>query len=55
MATENTQPVYFWKPEEENGFLGQWYPSKFTWHVPTDRADGEGSADVTYKYENAEQ
>jgi len=48
-------PVYFWKPEAENGFLGQWYPSQFTWDVPAGFAEDEGSAGVTYKYENAEQ
>ena len=24
-----TGPVYFWKPEQPNGFLGQWYPSEW--------------------------
>jgi ribA/ribD-fused uncharacterized protein len=22
--------VYFWKPADGNGYLGQWYPSPFT-------------------------
>ncbi|KAL2375180.1 hypothetical protein RJ035_006789 [Blastomyces gilchristii] len=26
MAPTNSEPVYFWKPESENGYLGQWYP-----------------------------
>jgi hypothetical protein len=55
MATENMGPVYFWKPEGENGFLGQWYPSRFSWHIPADFAEDGGSAGVTYDYENAEQ
>ncbi|KAG9127962.1 hypothetical protein FRC07_006979 [Ceratobasidium sp. 392] len=37
--------IYFWKPEEEHGYLGQWYPSVFTSTEPG------GS----YTYENAEQ
>jgi len=24
------EPVYFWKPHEENGYLGQWYDSPWT-------------------------
>lgn len=23
-------PVYFWKPNDENGYLGQWYDSPWT-------------------------
>ncbi|CEJ59322.1 hypothetical protein PMG11_07950 [Penicillium brasilianum] len=38
-------PVYFWKPEGDVGFLGQWWPSSFTWEH-----DGE-----RYTYANAEQ
>jgi predicted NAD-dependent protein-ADP-ribosyltransferase YbiA (DUF1768 family) len=38
-------PVYFWKPEGDVGFLGQWWPSSFSWEH-----DGE-----TYTYANAEQ
>ena len=22
-------PLYFWKPQQPNGFLGQWYPSEW--------------------------
>lgn len=25
----DAHPVYFWKPDQGNGFLGQWYPSPF--------------------------
>ncbi|KAG8747123.1 hypothetical protein FRC10_002172 [Ceratobasidium sp. 414] len=39
--------VYFWKPEEEHGYLGQWYPSVFV------SAESDGSTSFTY--ENAEQ
>lgn len=24
-----SEPIYFWKPEEELGWLGQWYESPF--------------------------
>lgn len=24
------QPVYFWQPHKEGGYLGQWFPSPFT-------------------------
>lgn len=44
-SPDSTEPVYFWKPEAENGFLGQWWPSSFKWE------DGE----KTYTYANAEQ
>ena len=37
--------VYFWRPEGEYGFLGQWWPSSFSWK------DG----DKEYTYANAEQ
>lgn len=42
--TENT-PVYFWKPEGENGVFGQWCPSPFVWTQGTE----------TLNYANAEQ
>jgi hypothetical protein len=29
-STNPLGPVYFWKPAQGNGYLGQWYPSKFT-------------------------
>jgi ribA/ribD-fused uncharacterized protein len=29
-ATNPLDPVYFWKPADGNGYLGQWYPSQFT-------------------------
>ncbi|EEQ87930.1 uncharacterized protein BDCG_03050 [Blastomyces dermatitidis ER-3] len=52
MAPTNSEPVYFWKPESENGYLGQWYPSEFTW----DRnLDDEDDGVETLKYDNAEQ
>ncbi|KAK6360346.1 hypothetical protein TWF730_006491 [Orbilia blumenaviensis] len=38
--------VYFWKPEQPFGFLGQWYPSPFT----TTSQDG-----TSIEYENCEQ
>jgi hypothetical protein len=43
---EKSGPVYFWKPEEQNGYLGQWYPSKFT--VTEDSGE-------TLVYQNCEQ
>lgn len=38
-------PVYFWRPEGEYGFLGQWWPSSFSWK----------NGDEKYTYANAEQ
>ncbi|KAF3914427.1 hypothetical protein ABW21_db0209872 [Orbilia brochopaga] len=34
-SSSNTQidtsnPIFFWKPEQPDGYLGQWYPSLFT-------------------------
>ncbi|KAF3933414.1 hypothetical protein ABW19_dt0208844 [Dactylella cylindrospora] len=26
---DTSDPVFFWKPEDEDGYLGQWYPSNF--------------------------
>lgn len=43
--SENTSPVYFWKPEGETGYLGQWWPSSFIWTHGNER----------YTYANAEQ
>ncbi|WEW57137.1 hypothetical protein PRK78_002597 [Emydomyces testavorans] len=45
-------PVYFWKPEQPNGFLGQWYESKFT--VSQESAKGDGEM-VEIQYLNCEQ
>lgn len=45
MALTEDTPVYFWKPEVENGVFGQWYPSSFVW---TQRNE-------TFNYANAEQ
>ena len=28
--SNNNQPVYFWKPTQGNGYLGQWYWTPFT-------------------------
>ncbi|KAJ5628042.1 DUF1768-domain-containing protein [Penicillium lividum] len=44
MALSDT-PVYFWKPNQENGAFGQWYPSSFNWPQGTE----------TFNYANAEQ
>ena len=40
MTTEQGQnqkrgPVYFWKPEQGHGYLGQWYWSPWTWEGET--------------------
>ncbi|KAJ5664258.1 N-glycosidase [Penicillium longicatenatum] len=45
MALADNTPVYFWKPEGENGVFGQWYPSSFVWTQGTE----------TFNYANAEQ
>ncbi|KAJ5894133.1 hypothetical protein N7495_005824 [Penicillium taxi] len=39
---DTSNPVYFWKPEGETGYLGQWWPSSFS---------DEGN----FTYANAEQ
>jgi predicted NAD-dependent protein-ADP-ribosyltransferase YbiA (DUF1768 family) len=41
-----TESIYFWKPNAEHGYLGQWYPSPFT----STATDGTKTT-----YENAEQ
>ncbi|OAX83749.1 hypothetical protein ACJ72_01882 [Emergomyces africanus] len=52
MASKDWEPVYFWKPGSENGYLGQWYASEFTWERPFD----DESDDVEIlKYDNTEQ
>jgi ribA/ribD-fused uncharacterized protein len=28
-CSEEAGPIYFWRPHEEYGYLGQWYPSPF--------------------------
>jgi len=43
---DESGPIYFWKPHESFGFLGQWYDSPF---VSTE-ADGQ-----KFEYQNAEQ
>ncbi|KAK2739020.1 hypothetical protein FQN57_006702 [Myotisia sp. PD_48] len=46
MASEqDTGPVFFWKPEEKDGYLGQWYTSTFI-VKEDDESDG---ASVSYK------
>ncbi|GAM38713.1 hypothetical protein TCE0_033f09665 [Talaromyces pinophilus] len=45
LSIDTNNPVYFWRPEGEYGFCGQWWPSTFTWK------DG----DKRYTYANAEQ
>ncbi|OJJ45701.1 hypothetical protein ASPZODRAFT_510809 [Penicilliopsis zonata CBS 506.65] len=44
-SPDTNNPVYFWKPVGEYGFLGQWWPSSFEW----ENEDGK------YTYANAEQ
>ncbi|KIJ32872.1 hypothetical protein M422DRAFT_183887 [Sphaerobolus stellatus SS14] len=39
-------PVFFWRPSTIHGYLGQWYPSPFTYIEPDGRE---------IHYENAEQ
>ncbi|EZF32054.1 hypothetical protein H109_07876 [Trichophyton interdigitale MR816] len=42
----SSEPIFFWKPEQEHGYLGQWWKSPFT--VPTE----DGGEEL--KYENCE-
>ncbi|KAJ5697897.1 hypothetical protein N7488_011581 [Penicillium malachiteum] len=44
-SIDTSNSVYFWKPEGETGYLGQWWPSSFSW-------DHDG---VRFTYANAEQ
>ncbi|EED16103.1 conserved hypothetical protein [Talaromyces stipitatus ATCC 10500] len=44
-TSETSNPVYFWRPEGEYGFLGQWWPSSFSWK----------NGDEEFTYANAEQ
>ena len=32
--SKDDEPIFFWRPHEEYGFLGQWYPSPFTTQSP---------------------
>ncbi|OJD18522.1 hypothetical protein AJ78_01438 [Emergomyces pasteurianus Ep9510] len=52
MASKDSEPVYFWKPGSDNGHLGQWYPSEFTWERPL---DDENDGVEILKYDNTEQ
>ncbi|OXV06888.1 hypothetical protein Egran_05345 [Elaphomyces granulatus] len=51
MDPRRNGPVYFWRPGEANGFLGQWYTSPFIWKRPLP-SDGKEYEEL--KYENAE-
>ncbi|RAL10710.1 NADAR family protein [Aspergillus homomorphus CBS 101889] len=42
---ENTKPIYFWRLEDENAYLGQWYLASFVWQ------NGKNK----FSYANAEQ
>ncbi|EEP81506.1 conserved hypothetical protein [Uncinocarpus reesii 1704] len=42
-------PIYFWKPEQPHGFLGQWYESEFTVSQLNDAGEH-----VEIKYKNCE-
>ncbi|KAL3704714.1 hypothetical protein TMatcc_008386, partial [Talaromyces marneffei ATCC 18224] len=44
-SIDTDNPVYFWKPEGDYGFLGQWWPSSFSWKTD----------DEEYTYASAEQ
>lgn len=44
------EPIFFWKPDEENGWLGQWYPSPFTVKAPDGTENGPETG-----YVNCEQ
>jgi ribA/ribD-fused uncharacterized protein len=34
MAAKPSEPIFFWRPHEEHGYLGQWFPSPFTTPSP---------------------
>ena len=36
MTAQSEEPVYFWRPFEDNGYLGQWFTAPFTVPSPTD-------------------
>jgi ribA/ribD-fused uncharacterized protein len=33
---KDNSPIYFWRPHEDHGYLGQWFPSPFTASSPID-------------------
>lgn len=43
------QPVYFWHADGDDGYLGQWYQSPFTWLRPIDGTDGEEFEELVYQ------
>jgi ribA/ribD-fused uncharacterized protein len=36
MTSNKLEPVYLWRPSEENGYLGQWWHAPFTLPSPLD-------------------
>jgi len=46
-ALTKSEAIYFWRPFEENGYLGQWYSSPFTTQCPFD-------PDKTVTFQNCE-
>lgn len=46
-ALTEPEAIYFWRPFEENGYLGQWYSSPFTTQCPLD-------PDKTITFQNCE-
>jgi ribA/ribD-fused uncharacterized protein len=44
MTSNKSEPVYFWRPFEENGYLGQWWNAPFTLPSPI-----EPTQKVTFK------
>src|SRR5438045_5120721 len=35
-SVKDTSPIYFWRPHEDSGYLGQWFHSPFTTPSPID-------------------
>src|ERR1700737_3929963 len=33
-TTQENEPIFFWRPHEEHGYLGQWFSSPFTTPSP---------------------
>jgi ribA/ribD-fused uncharacterized protein len=47
MVANASEPVFFWRPHEENGYLGQWFASPFTTPSPI-------NSDETVTFQNCE-
>jgi len=47
MVANASEPIFFWRPHEEYGYLGQWFPSPFTTPSPV-------NSEETVTFQNCE-